>query len=251
MMPSPAPREIDFQALVDVGYGDFLDDCGPARDAAISICRPYLPGTMNPTPILAVVLFEWVKGNIVYVPDPLSEVVFARSFVSPPAKTLQLRAGNCEAHTLLLASMLNAVGFQTRFLVIFREDLTGGHIFTQVNFGQVQHEAVVDSIARAYSVPAERTLLDRLANRQRFVFSRPVDSYCFPEFDPIGNAWLTADTCSSRYFGDIGGLVGSGHFVMLPGQGYRTTGPGMIIPTSTICLHSNPGYRIWEQSKRK
>ncbi|HNX50760.1 MAG TPA: transglutaminase-like domain-containing protein [Thermoanaerobaculaceae bacterium] len=250
-MTAPVHQEIDFQALSDVEYGKYLDDCGPARDAAISICRPYLPGGMNPTPILAVVLFEWVKGNIVYVPDPLSEVVFSRSFVSPPAKTLQLRAGNCEAQTLLIASMLNAVGFQTRFLIMYLQDHTAGHIFTQVNFGPMSHQAVVDSIAKAYSVPAERTLLDRLMNRQRFVFSRPIDSYCFPEFDPIGNAWLTADTCSSRYFGDLGGLVGSGHIIMVPGQGFRSTGPEMIVPTSPISVYPSPDMRIWVPSKSK
>jgi transglutaminase-like putative cysteine protease len=61
----------------------------------------------------AAALCNWVRSNIRYVRD-INEV----ETVQTPLKTLDIGQGDCDDQASLLASLLEAVGFPTRFMAI-------------------------------------------------------------------------------------------------------------------------------------
>ncbi len=65
-------------------------------------------------------LFYFVRDEIDYIPDP------SREYVQHPIETLKSRGGDCEDKSILLANLLSAVGFNTRFALTFN------HAYVQV-----------------------------------------------------------------------------------------------------------------------
>lgn len=61
----------------------------------------------------AAALTNWVRGNIRYTRD-IRDV----ETIQTPDVTLENRAGDCDDQSTLLATLLEAVGFQTRFRAI-------------------------------------------------------------------------------------------------------------------------------------
>lgn len=57
-------------------------------------------------------VYYFVRDRIEYVNDPGSE------FVKEPLYTLEVGAGDCDDHAVLLASLLRSIGFETRFVFI-------------------------------------------------------------------------------------------------------------------------------------
>ena len=57
-------------------------------------------------------IFEFVRDHIRYVGDVLDVETLAT-----PDKTLALRAGDCDDKSVLLAALLESVGYNTRFVV--------------------------------------------------------------------------------------------------------------------------------------
>lgn len=57
-------------------------------------------------------IFNWVRDNVRYVRD-----VHDVETLSTPMITLSGRVGDCDDQTVLLASMLEAVGYPTRFVI--------------------------------------------------------------------------------------------------------------------------------------
>jgi hypothetical protein len=58
-------------------------------------------------------VFNFVKSNIAYRQDPRDYDMYATGW-----RTLQLRGGDCDDHTILIAGMLNNLGFLTGAKVI-------------------------------------------------------------------------------------------------------------------------------------
>lgn len=58
-------------------------------------------------------LFQFVRDRIRYVRD-----VFNIETVATPAKTLELGAGDCDDKVTLLAALLEAIGFETRYVAL-------------------------------------------------------------------------------------------------------------------------------------
>ncbi len=84
-------------------------------------------------------LFDWVKNNISYVSDPEGEQDW-----STPNETLELEGGDCEDQAILLATMIESIGGQTRIL------LTDNHAYSTVYIGPPNHAENVMSAIRKY-----------------------------------------------------------------------------------------------------
>lgn len=72
-------------------------------------------------------LFEYVRDCVRYVRD-----VFGVETLQSPAKTLALQLGDCDDQTTLLASLLESVGYPTRFVVAaYKPSLAFEHVYLQ------------------------------------------------------------------------------------------------------------------------
>lgn len=56
---------------------------------------------------------NWVRDNIAYVPDPR-----LHEMLQTPPRTLQRGMGDCDDKTILVCTMLEALGFQTELLAV-------------------------------------------------------------------------------------------------------------------------------------
>lgn len=74
---------------------------------------------------------EWVQGNIRYVRD-VTDV----ETLQTPDVTLRDRAGDCDDHSILVASLLQSIGHRVRFLAVgFRTLGPFAHVFTETHLG--------------------------------------------------------------------------------------------------------------------
>jgi transglutaminase-like putative cysteine protease len=102
----------------------------PVRETALDIVAS-VPGHKN-FGAEAAALCRWVQDNIRYVRD-ITDV----ETVQTPPKTLDSGQGDCDDQATLLGALLNAVGFQTRFLAI-KTSAMGPfvHVITQAKIGR-------------------------------------------------------------------------------------------------------------------
>lgn len=76
-------------------------------------------------------VFDWVLANIRYTKDP-----HKLEMVHSPDVVLRMRVGDCDDTSILLASLLQSLGHQTRFKVISSVDPTSfNHVYAQVKAG--------------------------------------------------------------------------------------------------------------------
>lgn len=94
------------QALIQTGAKDFY-----VRQKAIDIL---LEKAIQPKDYLGEIkaLFEWVQQNVRYTKDP-----FRVEVLHSARRLLELRAGDCDDMTILLGSMLEAIGHPVRLVV--------------------------------------------------------------------------------------------------------------------------------------
>jgi uncharacterized Zn finger protein (UPF0148 family) len=135
----------------------------------------------------AAAIFEYIKQNVKYVPDPLKY-----DYVAPPLETLEAGGGDCEDQAVLYASMCEAVRIPVR-LVICRSIDRKGHCLAQVNFGAVTNE---------------RAFLEKLKVFYKYRTTGKTFSW---EKDEAGQAWVFADPAMGSYFGDKSNLVKQGY----------------------------------------
>lgn len=72
-------------------------------------------------------LYQWVKRNIRFVPDPLDVET-----VQDPEVTLRIGAGDCEDHAALLAALAQSVGIPARFVVVGENLDRFQHIYAEL-----------------------------------------------------------------------------------------------------------------------
>lgn len=92
------------------------------RGAALSIVA-----LAPPKDLLAevVALFEFVRDHVRYIGDVLDVET-----LTTPDKTLQLRAGDCDDKSVLLAALLESIGINTRFVVTgYNENGVFEHVY--------------------------------------------------------------------------------------------------------------------------
>lgn len=110
--------------LIKQGAKDF-----PVRRTAIEIFRQY---GIRPKDYLGEVsaLFDWVKRNIRYTRD-----IYKVELLHSARRMLQLRAGDCDDLTILLAAMLEATGHPVRLVLVGpnpRKPRLFSHIYLEV-----------------------------------------------------------------------------------------------------------------------
>ena len=82
---------------------------------------------------IARTLFENVQRTIRYVSDPIGELL------QPADATLRVKAGDCDCHAILLASMLESVGFKTILVVL------PNHVYVELFLPALQKEIPLDA----------------------------------------------------------------------------------------------------------
>jgi transglutaminase-like putative cysteine protease len=76
-------------------------------------------------------LFAWVRDNIRYVGDVLGVETLAEA-----RQTLRARAGDCDDQCVLLASLIESIGYATRFIVAaYTQGDLYEHVFLGVDCG--------------------------------------------------------------------------------------------------------------------
>ena len=76
-------------------------------------------------------IFDWVVANVRYTKDP-----YRLEMVHSPDVVLRMRVGDCDDMSILLASLLQSLGHETRFKVISSVDRASfNHVYAQVKAG--------------------------------------------------------------------------------------------------------------------
>lgn len=91
-------------------------------------------------------LFRWVQRTIRYVRDVRDVETLAT-----PLATLETRSGDCDDHATLLATLLEAIGFETRFvLASYQSDQAFEHVYltTLISSGEYPTWMFADTTER-------------------------------------------------------------------------------------------------------
>jgi len=101
------------------------------RALALRITRGIRPNRATGLPDLrnvdqiANAIYKWITSNINYVRDPWNI-----ERIQSPDVTLRQKAGDCDDHAILSATLLQTLGIQTGFRIVSRTGRTYDHIYT-------------------------------------------------------------------------------------------------------------------------
>ena len=181
---------IDYRSLVDP-YS--------VRALAVSLVSEY-PQYGTGQLLRAAALFEYVKNNVTYVPDPIrmeNQQLIAEDLIASPTETLRIRGGDCDDHAVLMASLLSAVGIANRMHKVKSKD-ESWHLLTEFAVDVSIHDDIVATLDNFYDS------IDRHTGTR---------AYWFFKDGPL--VWLLADTTRS-YIPDYSELIQSGFMVKNP-----------------------------------
>jgi len=171
---------------------ELVDPKGPGvRERALQIASQY-SGEYNVYQLCA--LFDWVRDEIGYVSDPQGI-----DYWSPPDETLVAKAGDCEDHTILLASMIEAIGGAVRII------LTENHAFASLYIGDKTHASkVMETIKNYYG--EELPFVYWIDNGERWLVLESTGGF-YPGDLPVGakftpDGWTFTET-QKVYFVDM------------------------------------------------
>ena len=178
---------VDYRSLVDP-YS--------VRALAVSLVSEY-PQHGTGQLLRAAALFEYVKNNVTYVPDPIrmeNQQLIAEDLIASPTETLRIRGGDCDDHAVLMASLLSAVGIANRMHKVKSKD-ESWHLLTEFAVDVSIHDDIVATLDNFYDSIGRST---------------GTRAYWFFKEGPL--VWLLADTTRS-YVPDYLELVQSGFMV--------------------------------------
>jgi len=92
--------------------------------AANQICS-HVSGQTQRAQIAA--LFNWVIANITYTPHPLNQQT-----VQDARRTIELRSGDCVSLSVLLATLLACLGYQSQFVAQWLDGQEASHVYLEV-----------------------------------------------------------------------------------------------------------------------
>lgn len=72
-------------------------------------------------------LFNWVIANITYEPHPINQQT-----LQDARRTLELKRGDCVSLSVLLATLLACLGYQSRFVAQWPEGDSASHVYVEV-----------------------------------------------------------------------------------------------------------------------
>jgi len=101
------------------------DPAQQIRETALSILRG-----VNSFSAQAAALQAWVQNNIEYRRDPVDA-----ELLQTPQVTLQLRAGDCDDQSVLIAALLQATGHPAQFIAVGMNGAPLSHVLTQTLIG--------------------------------------------------------------------------------------------------------------------
>jgi len=78
-------------------------------------------------------LYYFVRDNIEYVSDPVSE-----EYIESPVELLQTRGGDCESGTLLLAALEESIGIDSEIVLV------PGHAYLRINLPDTLNKYKLD-----------------------------------------------------------------------------------------------------------
>ena len=73
-------------------------------------------------------LYEWVRRNIRFTKDPVN-----KETLYPPAELLKIRAGDCDDISMLLGTLLMAVGYPARLMTVAANGDEFSHVYVEAN----------------------------------------------------------------------------------------------------------------------
>lgn len=85
-------------------------------------------------------LQSWIQDNIRYVQDPADDSG-GIELVQTPQYTLQHRAGDCDDQSVLIASMLSAIGHPARFVAVGFNNQPLSHVLVQTKMSNTGNES--------------------------------------------------------------------------------------------------------------
>lgn len=201
--PSPSPSPLQQPMPHSPGNGDSLPrlasghidyrayvDSTSVRSLAVKVSSPYA-GHEREKLLQAAALFEYVKGNVNYVPDPIAMrngVRVQGDYLAAPTETLNAGGGDCDDQALLMASLLSAVGIDNRILFV-ESPTNGAHLLTEVGVDASLAGEVADLLEGFY---AQNTRVQGDRSYLPFVVGDKV--------------WLMVDT-TRDYVGDYRSLM--------------------------------------------
>lgn len=182
---------INLSRKSDSASDPFTEKVDPTavRTTAVDIASDYRAGgsgTFSYSQLAAV--HQYVNENITYVPDPNR-----KNYVAPPEETLETGAGDCDCQAVLIASMFEAIGANTRLVLC--ESVSGNrHLLAEVCLASTERETqnIANSLSQYYT-------------GQGFGYN----SFYY-ESNSRGY-WYPADTAMGRYVGDIFQLSNNGY----------------------------------------
>jgi hypothetical protein len=181
---------VDYRSLVDPDS---------VRALSVSLVSEY-PQHGTGQLLRAAALFEYVKNNVTYVPDPIrmeNQQLIAEDLIASPTETLRIRGGDCDDHAVLMASLLSAVGIANRMHKVKSKD-DSWHLLTEFAVDVSIHDDIVATLDNFYDSIGRST---------------GTRAYWFFKEGPL--VWLLADTTRS-YVPDYLELVQSGFMVKNP-----------------------------------
>lgn len=73
-------------------------------------------------------LYEWVRRNIRFTKDPVN-----KEKLYPPAELLKIRAGDCDDISMLMGTLLMAVGYPARLMTVAANGDEFSHVYVEAN----------------------------------------------------------------------------------------------------------------------
>jgi hypothetical protein len=175
---------VDYRALVDANS---------VRTLAVNIASTHLENELAVL-LRAAALFEYVKKNVTYVPDPIhmsgGEMIDG-DYVASPVETLDARGGDCDDQAVLIASLFSAVGIENRMRLISNTD-NEWHLLTEFRVDLSLMDEFIAALDGFYDSG------ERDTGPRTYIY--------FTEDDGV---WLLADT-TRDYVGDYQSLMEQG-----------------------------------------
>jgi hypothetical protein len=88
-------------------------------------------------------LYDWVRSNIRFTKDPVN-----KETLYPPAELLQIRSGDCDDISMLLGTLLMAVGYPARLMTVAANGDDFSHVYVE---GQIDGQWIPMDPARSDS----------------------------------------------------------------------------------------------------
>lgn len=186
------------QQIIPTGTINYRDHVDPyaVRSLAVSLVSGFPEHGTGPL-LRAITLFEYVKNNVTYVPDPIHMKTLQMvqgDLIASPAETLRIRGGDCDDQAILMASLLSAVGIANRMHLV-KSQGGGWHLLTEFAVDVGIYDDIVSTLDHFYAS------IDRQTGPR---------NYWFFKEDPY--VWLLADT-TRKYVPDYPELIQSGFMV--------------------------------------